>query len=238
VTVGKLGIIEVLDRTTGEFLWHKETVYQNVVTGINPKTGEKTINQDAIPHIGKTTVNCPADPGGRGWPATAYSPKTSMLYLPLNEYCSDTTPTPLDPGQIYTGGGRATYTRKPIPNSDGNIGRVDAVRLDNQQSAWSYRTRAPQTAAVLSTGGGLVFSGAWDRYFRAFDDETGKVLWQVRTSNAVNSFPITYSVNGKQYVAVAVGNGSTLARSLATLTPEIRNPDGGSSLWVFALQDE
>src|SRR5262245_41610972 len=54
VTVGKLGIIEVLDRTTGAFLWHKETVYQNVVTGINPKTGEKTISQDAIPHIGKT----------------------------------------------------------------------------------------------------------------------------------------------------------------------------------------
>jgi alcohol dehydrogenase (cytochrome c) len=161
-----------------------------------------------------------------------------MLYLPSNEYCSDTTPTPLDPGQIYTGGGRAVYARKPIPNSDGNIGRVDAVRLDNQQSAWSYRTRAPQTAAVLSTGGGLVFSGAWDRYFRAFDDETGKVLWQVRTSNAVNSFPITYAVNGKQYVAVSVGNGSSLARSLSTLTPEIRNPDGGSSLWVFTLPDE
>ena len=238
VTVGKLGIIEVLDRTTGEWLWHKETVYQNVVTGINAKTGEKTINQDAIPHIGKTTVNCPADPGGRGWPATAYSPKTKMLYLPLNEYCSDTTPVPVEPGQLYMGGGRAIYARKPIPNSDGNIGRVDAVSLDSQKPAWSFRTRAPQTAAVLSTAGGLVFSGSWDRYIRAFDDQTGKVLWQVRTSNAVNSFPITYSVNGKQYVAVSVGNGSSHARSLATLTPEIRNPDGGSSLWVFALPDE
>ncbi len=238
VTVGKLGIIEVLDRTTGEWLWHKETVYQNVVTGINPKTGEKTINQESVPHIGKTTVNCPADPGGRGWPATAYSPKTKMLYLPLNEYCSDTTPVPVEPGQIYMGGGRAIYARKPIPNSDGNIGRVDGVSLDTQKPAWSFRTRAPQTGAVLSTGGGLVFSGAWDRYVRAFDDTTGKLLWQVRTSNAVNSFPITYSVNGKQYVAVSVGNGSSHARSLATLTPEIRNPDGGSALWVFALPDE
>ena len=238
VTVGKLGIIEVLDRTTGEWLWHKETVYQNVVTGIDAKTGEKTINQDAVPHIGKTTVNCPADPGGRGWPATAYSPKTHMLYLPLNEYCSDTTPVPVEPGQIYMGGGRAIYARKPIPNSDGNIGRVDAVSLDNQKAAWSFRTRAPQTGAVLSTGGGLVFSGSWDRYIRAFDDQSGKLLWQVRTSNAVNSFPITYSVNGRQYVAVSVGNGSSHARSLATLTPEIRNPDGGSSLWVFALPDD
>ncbi len=238
VTVGKLGIIEVLDRTTGEWLWHKETVYQNVVTGIDARTGEKTINQDAVPHIGKTTVNCPADPGGRGWPATAYSPKTHMLYLPLNEYCSDTTPVPVEPGQIYMGGGRAIYARKPIPNSDGNIGRVDAVSLDSQKAAWSFRTRAPQTGAVLSTGGGLVFSGSWDRYIRAFDDQSGKLLWQVRTSNAVNSFPITYSVNGRQYVAVSVGNGSSHARSLATLTPEIRNPDGGSSLWVFALPDD
>ena len=59
----------------------------------------------------------------------------------------------------------------------------------------------------------------------------------MRLNNAINSFPITYSVNGKQYVAVAVGNGSGHARSLSTLTPEIRNPDGGSMLWVFALPD-
>lgn len=238
VTVGKLGIIEVLDRTTGEWLWHKQTIYQNVVTAIDPKTGAKTINADSVPHIGKTTVNCPADPGGRGWPATAYSPRTKMLYLPLNEYCSDTTPTPLDAGEVYTGGGRAIFARKPVPGSDGNMGRVDAVSLDTQQAAWSYRTRAAQTGAVLATGGGLVFSGSWDRYVRAFDDRSGQLLWQVRTSNAVNSFPITYLVKGKQYVAVAVGNGSSHARSLSTLTPEIRNPDGGSALWVFALPDQ
>ena len=76
VTSGKLGILEALDRTNGEWLWHKETVPQNVVASIDPKTGEKTINPAAIPHIGVTTVNCPADPGGRGWPATAYNPKT------------------------------------------------------------------------------------------------------------------------------------------------------------------
>ena len=238
VTVGKLGIIEVLDRNTGEWLWSKETVYQNVVQSIDPKTGKKTINPASVPQIGKTTVNCPADPGGRGWPATAYSPKTKMLYLPMSEFCSDTTPTPVDAGQIYTGGGRAIYARRPIPTSDGNIGRVDGVRLDTQKAAWSYRTRAPQTAAVLATGGGLVFSGALDRYFRAHDDETGAVLWQVRTSNVVNAFPITYAVNGKQYVAVAVGNGSSQVRALSALSPEIRNPDGGSALWVFALPDK
>jgi alcohol dehydrogenase (cytochrome c) len=237
VTTGKLGIIEAIDRTNGQWLWHKETVPQNVVSAIDPKTGEKTINQAAVPHIGRTTVNCPADPGGRGWPATAYSPKTGTLYLPLNEYCSNTTPTPLDPGQAYTGGGRAVYARTLVPNSDGNVGRIDAIRLANQSTAWSYRTRAPQTSAVLPTGGGLVFSGGWDRWFRALDDTSGQVLWQMRLNNAVNSFPVSYSANGKQYVAVAVGNGSGLARSLSTLTPELKNPDGGSVLWVFALPE-
>jgi PQQ-dependent dehydrogenase (methanol/ethanol family) len=237
VTTGKLGIIEAIDRTNGQWLWHKETVHQNVVSAIDPKTGAKTINQASIPHIGQTTVNCPADPGSRGWPATAYSPKTGMLYLPLNEYCSNTTPTPLDPGQAYTGGGRAVYARVPVPNSDGKIGSVQAVKLSDQSTAWSYRTRAPQTGAVLPTGGGLVFSGAWDRYFRAFDDTTGQVLWEIRLNNAINAFPVTYTVNGKQYVAIAVGNGSSHARTLALLTPELKNPDGGSALWVFALPD-
>ena len=91
---------------------------------------------------------------------------------------------------------------------------------------------------MLPTAGGLVFVGDIDRNFKALDDATGKVLWRVRTNNVINSFPISYSVNGKQYIAVAAGNGSGLVRSLGTLTPEIRNPDGGSILWVFALPEK
>jgi alcohol dehydrogenase (cytochrome c) len=237
VTAGKLAIVEVLDRTNGQFLWAKETVYQNVVSSIDPKTGEKTLNPAAIPHIGQTTVNCPADPGARGWPATAYSPRTQMLYLPLSEYCSNTTPTPLGPGETYTGGGRAVYARGPVPNSDGNFGRLDAIKLTDRSQAWSSRQRASVSSAALPTAGGVVFAGSLDRWFRAYDDTTGKVLWETRTNNAINAFPITYSVNGKQYVAVAVGNGSSQLRSLNTLTPEVKNPDGGAVLWVFALPD-
>ncbi len=238
ITAGKLGIIEALDRTTGEWLWAKQTIPQNVVANIDQKTGAKTINQEAIPHIGKTTVNCPADPGGRGWPSTAYNPNTQTLFLPLNEFCSNTTPTPLDPGQAYTGGGRAIFARTLVPGSDGNVGRIDAVKLTDRSTTWSFRHRAPATGAVLPTAGGVVFAGAWDRYFRAWDDATGKVVWQIRTNNAINGFPVSYSVNGKQYVAVSVGNGSTHAKSLATLTPELVAPDGGSVLWVFALPDK
>jgi alcohol dehydrogenase (cytochrome c) len=160
-----------------------------------------------------------------------------MLYLPLTEFCSMTTPVPLDPGQRYTGGGRAVYRRVAVPNSDGNFGRIDAIKLSDRSTAWSKRQRAPETSAVLPTAGGLVFAGSWDRWFRAYDDTTGAILWSVRTNSAVNGFPISYAVNGKQYIAVATGTGSSQLRSLATLTPEIPNPDAGSVLWVFALPD-
>jgi alcohol dehydrogenase (cytochrome c) len=83
----------------------------------------------------------------------------------------------------------------------------------------------------------VVFAGSLDRWFRALDDSTGQILWQLRTNNAINGFPVSYMAGGKQYVAVAVGNGSSEMRSLATLTPEIAIPEGGSALWVFALPD-
>jgi alcohol dehydrogenase (cytochrome c) len=237
VTSGKLGIVEALDRTNGQWLWYKETVPQNVVAAIDPKTGEKTINVATIPHIGQTTMNCPSSPGGRGWPATAYNPRSGTLFMPLNELCANTTPAPLDPGQAYTGGGRAVFARVKMPNSDGNIGRIDAINLADRSQTWSYRQRVPNTSAVLPTAGGLVFSGDIDRYFKALDDATGKVLWQIRTNNIVDSFPITYSVNGKQYIAVTTGKGSGLASGLSTLVPDVRSPEG-SMLWVFALPEK
>jgi alcohol dehydrogenase (cytochrome c) len=235
VTAGKLAIVEALDRVSGQFLWAKDTAFQNVVKGVDPVTGAKTINDEAMPHIGNTTFNCPADPGARGWPSTAYSPKTQMLYLPLTEFCSNTTPTPLDPGEVYTGGGRAVYARVPVPNSDGRFGRIDALRLTDRSQAWSQRQRAPVSSGALPTGGGLVFVGSLDRWFRAYDDTTGAMLWETRLNNALNAPPISFSVGGKQYVAIAVGNGSSQLRSLNTLTPDVRNPDGGSMLWVLTL---
>ncbi len=237
VTSGKLGIIEVIDRTNGQWLWHKEMVPQNVVAAIDPKSGAKTINASIVPRIGQPATTCPSNPGARGWPATAYNPRTGLLYMPLNEFCSTMTPQPLDPGKAYTGGGRATFKFLPVPNSDGNFGRVDAVRMTDGSTVWSHRQRAPSTSAVLPTGGGVVFAGDIARYFRAFDDTTGKVLWEIRTNNAVNSFPISYSVNGKQYVAVATGGVSGFLRSTSQLATEIQNPASGSMLWVFALPD-
>lgn len=238
VTSGKLGIIEALDRTTGDWLWAKETVPQNVVSSIDQTTGEKTINPEVIPHIGETTFNCPADPGGRAWQATSYSPRTKTLYMPTVEFCSNTTPNPLDPGEIYTGGGRATFARVERPDSDGNIGQVRAIDLTDQSEKWQYRQHPPITSSTLPTGGGLVFVGSLDRKFMAFDDETGEKLWESgKLSNSLESFPITYEAGGKQYVAIVANFASGLGR-LASLTPEVKlPPDNPATLYVFALPD-
>ncbi len=239
VTTGKLGIIESLDRTTGDWLWAKETVPQNVVASIDQETGEKTINPDAMPHLGQTTVNCPADPGGKAWQATSYSPKTNILYLPTVEFCSNTTPNPLDPGEIYTGGGLQTYARVPRPDSDGNIGQVRAVNLTDQSEVWEYRQHAPVTSSTLPTAGGVVFVGTLDRKLLAFDDETGDLLWTSPTlGNSLESFPITYEANGKQYVAIVSNFASGLGR-LASITPDVKlPPDNPAMVYVFALPDD
>lgn len=238
VTTGKIGIIEAIDRVSGEWLWAKETVPQNVVLSIDQETGEKTVNPEVIPKIGETTFNCPADPGGRAWQATSYSPRTQALYLPTVEFCSNTTPNPLDPGVIYTGGGLATFARVETPDGDGNIGQVRAVKLTDQSDMWMYRQRPPVTSSTLPTGGGVVFVGSLDRRFMALDDETGEKLWDSGPlSNSLESFPITYEAGGRQYVAIVANFASGLGR-LASLTPEVKLPqDNPATLYVFALPD-
>lgn len=236
VTAGKLGIVESLDRTSGEWLWAKETVPQNVVLSIDQKTGEKTINPATVPHMGETTFNCPADPGGRAWQAFSYSPRTEALYMPLVEFCSNTTPQPLDPGEKYTGGGRATFDRVRTPDSDGNIGRVDAMSMKDQSTLWSHRQYAPITSSTLPTAGGVVFVGTLDRKFLAMDDQTGEVLWSSGAlSNALESFPISYSAGGKQFVAITASWASGLGR-LQSLVKDIKLPKSNPAMiYVFAL---
>jgi alcohol dehydrogenase (cytochrome c) len=104
---------------------------------------------------------------------------------------------------------------------------------------WIDRQRAPQTTGALDTAGGIVFDGSLDRYIRAYDDSNGKVLWETRLNDVPSSCPITYSVNGKQYVAVVVGNGGAHAITWPPLVPEIQNPPGGGAeLWVFELPEK
>jgi alcohol dehydrogenase (cytochrome c) len=237
VTAGKLAIYDVVDAQTGQYIFSKDLGLQNVVTAIDPKTGAKTINPKVVPGDGETKMVCPHAGGAKNWIPSSYNPDTKILYTPLVESCMDMIPVPT--------GGRANlstgvrWTMRPRPDSDGKYGRLEAINLVTREVVWTERQRAPQTTGALATAGGIVFSGSLDRYIRAYDDSNGKMLWQTRLNDVPSSCPITYSVDGRQYLAVAVGNGGPQAASFTVLAPEIQNPpDRGAAIWVFELPEK
>ena len=234
VSGGKAAIFDAMDRATGKYVFSRDLGVQNIITAIDPETGEKTTNPALEPEPGKTKLLCPNANGGRNWPTTAFDPASDILYVPLVETCADYSWTPRSAAQIAAGGDDIHFAQRPRPDGDGNFGRLEAINLATGRVAWTDRQRAPFVSSVLATGGGLVFAGALDRFFNAYDAATGKLLWRTQLNAAPNSSPVTYSVQGEQYVAVVAGAGF-LSSADSSFTPEIDNPPGGTTLWVFKL---
>ena len=234
VTGGKQAIFDIVRADTGGYLTSIDLGLQNVVTAINPTTGAKIVDPTLVPGDGETKMICPHVGGGRGWLPTSYAPDTHLLYIPITEACMDLVPVPEgERGSLTTG---VRWTVRPRPESDGNYGRLEVVNLETKETVWIERQRAPITTGTLASAGGLVFAGALDRTFSAYDAQTGRRLWQTRLSDVPSSSPISYSVEGTDYVAMVVGGGSFQSTAYTPLVPEIRNPVGGNaSVWVFKL---
>ena len=234
VTAGKPGLYDAVDAATGKYAFSFDMGLQNFITAVDSVTGAKTVNPDLIPGAGKTINVCPSEVGGRNWIPGAYNPDAKMLFVPAVEACMDMIP--VEPGGrgFLSTGVRVNVT--PRPGSDGRYGRLQAINLQTRETVWTNRQRAPQTTGVLATAGGLVLAGALDRWFTAYSDADGKELWRVRLNDVPNSAPITYMVNGKQYLAVVAGYGGVQPSTLAGLTPEIPLPVARSStIWAFEL---
>ena len=237
VTGGKMAVFDAVDRTNGAYQFSKDLGLQNLVSTIDPKTGKKIINPEFEPKANKTEFICPDANGARNWPGTSYDPETHMLYVPLAETCMDYTWVPGDAAQTAAGGLDIRYILRLRPDNDGKMGRIEAINLETKKVVWMDRQRAPIASAMLATAGQLVFCGAQDRQFTAYEAETGRALWHVGLNATPSSSPVTYSVGGKQYIAVVSGGGGPLDAGGHSLAPELDNPAGGTTLWIFKLPD-
>ena len=235
-TMGKDGILWQLDPATGAFLGLAETQAQTIYAKVDKINGSVTYRDDILDaKIGDTISACPGIYGGHNWQASAYSPETRSLIIPLHQLCSDLVGRKVD---IELGGGgyggdSRTYE---MPGSDGKLGRLTSWDVKTMKQRWSMTQRAMFLTGALTTGGGLVFIGDVDRYFSAFDVRNGKRLWQTRLVAPLHGYPISYSVKGRQYVAVPTGIGVFRALT-ATVSPEIYQPSNGQALFVFALPE-
>jgi alcohol dehydrogenase (cytochrome c) len=126
------------------------------------------------------------------------------------------------------------------PESGGSLGEFAAMDIQTGKVLWRQRTASPLNTAALATAGGVVFGGDWDRHMYAYDAATGKVLWQTRLPTSAQGFPITYLAGGRQYVAMpaGIGGGSWSTLLGPELAPEIRRPNSGNALLVFALPEK
>jgi alcohol dehydrogenase (cytochrome c) len=234
VTGGKQAIFDALDAETGKYIFSMDLGLQNVITSIDPTTGAKKIDPALVPGDGTTKLVCPHAGGAKVWLPSSYNATSKLLYIPLNESCMDLTPVaPGERGGLSTG---VRFSLRPRPDSDGKYGRLEAINLETRKVAWIQRQRAPRTTGTLATAGGVVFAGSLDRVFAAYDDVTGKELWRARLNDVPNSAPMSYMTDGRQYIAITVGNGGPQAGTFPHLVPEILNPpEPGAALWVFEL---
>lgn len=242
---GRDGYLWLLERRADRigFIDAFPFVYQNVFTRLDPETGRPDYDMDRKPGLGKSATFCPSLHGGKNWPPAAYNPETRLLYVPANDnLCSTMAGEEVEyiAGRGFTG---ITGMGSSLVEGADHVGELQAWDLEKGERVWTHEYGAMANwGPVLTTGGGLVFSGGTaDRYFRAFDASTGELLWQHRANSGVLGVPVSYEIDGVQYIAVQAGWGVDSVGSQRRVDEFFGQqtivPQGGV-VWVFALDED
>ena len=240
IETSKIGWGVILDRETGRFLRAFRTGYDNLITGWTD-SGSPIFNADLIPSLEDVDSErvfevCPHYHGTRNLNSPSYSPVTGLYYLGINNSCMDVTFVSEEyrPGRRYGG---IVSRVKSVPGYD-FVGEFVAFDPLTGRRAWAYQSPGgvAMTASALATGGGIVFGGTADRRFFALDADTGDSLWEMRLNGDISGAPVTFEVDGRQYVAVGAGGRIAQTTSFARLTGT-SIPQGSGVIWVFALPE-
>jgi alcohol dehydrogenase (cytochrome c) len=227
----KNGYAYLLDRETGKFF--SSFPYVEAVTWTKGLDKNGKPIDPVIPEEGKDYVFCPGALGGHSRNHSAYSPRTGWWYSTSFEACDHYIPKKQVPkeGASYNGG---EWHHLLSPNSTPFIGAFDPL---TGKRKWAFRTQYFNSSSLLATAGDLVFGGDIEGYAFALDAKTGEKIWSFNTGGRISGYPVSYSVNGRQYIAIPTGGGAIAEGYVSTLWPESKGhlPQNSSTLFVFAL---
>lgn len=240
-TADRNGFFYVLNREDGKFV--SATPFVKNITwakGID-ETGRPIYNEDNRPgdpakaaggEKGPAVFAVPSFLGGKNWMPVSYSQNTGNFYIPSNEWGMDIWNEPITykKGAAYLGSG---FTIKPL--FEDHIGSLKSIDPDTGKIAWEYKNPAPLWGGVMTTAGGLVFFGTPEGEVKALDDKTGEVLWSFQTGSGVVGQPITWEMDGEQYVSVASGWGGAVPLWGGEVAKKVNYLNQGGMIWTFKL---
>jgi len=235
------GFFYVINRTNGKLISANPFITrQDWATGVDLKTGRPIETANARPgdpakadgKKGSSVFAVPSFLGGKNWMPMAYNPNTDLFYVPANEWGMNlwNEPATYKKGAAFMGAG---FTIKPL--YDDYIGALRAIDPKTGQWIWEYKNYAPLWGGVLTTGGNLVFFGTPEGYLNALDAKTGELLWRFQTGSGIVGIPVTWEMDGEQYIAVPSGWGGAVPLWGGDVAKRIKTLNQGGSLWVFKL---
>lgn len=223
------GHFYAIDRGNGKLIYAKPFVRVTWTRGFD-SSGRPLVNPEAIPTVEGVTV-CPGAAGGKEWNAMAYSPGTQMVYLPVIENCAVFLNNGVKARQLNLPEGESGF--RYLPNQA--YGKVMAIHAATGELAWEVKTRTPMAGGMLATAGGLVFAGDPEGNFSAYDAKDGRILWSYQTGSGIRAAPISYRLDGRQYIAILSGMGGAVGGFTSAGAPWMKNYRSGDTLYVFAL---